>query len=252
MRARLVTIPISHFCEKARWALERADVDYVEERHLQGVHRLAVRRAGGGKTVPVFVSAAGEVVAESSAILRWADARLEPSRQLYPDGEVGIAAAELESAFDRGLGPDGRLWLYQETLPMVKQLARWTFVGLPAWERQVFRFGGPLVDLTIRRILGVDAAAAEAAWARVERTFDDVGERLADGRRYLVGDRFTAADLTFAALSSPILLPARYGLELPPLEAMPAAMVGKVTRMREHPAGRFAERIYAEQRPPLG
>ena len=32
MAARLVTIPISHFCEKARWALDRAGVDYVEQR----------------------------------------------------------------------------------------------------------------------------------------------------------------------------------------------------------------------------
>jgi hypothetical protein len=29
--ARLVTIPISHFCEKARWALDRAGVDDVQQ-----------------------------------------------------------------------------------------------------------------------------------------------------------------------------------------------------------------------------
>jgi len=43
---RLVTIPISHYCEKARWALERAGVPYREERHVQGVHILASRLAG--------------------------------------------------------------------------------------------------------------------------------------------------------------------------------------------------------------
>ena len=36
--------------------------------------------------------------------------------------------------------------------------------------------------------------------------FDSVGERLADGRPYLMGDRFTAADLTFASLSAPARL----------------------------------------------
>ena len=44
---RLVTIPISHYCEKARWALDRAGMPYREERHVQGIHRLAARRAGG-------------------------------------------------------------------------------------------------------------------------------------------------------------------------------------------------------------
>src|SRR5918996_28350 len=56
---RLLTIPISHFCEKARWALDRAGLDYVEERHVQGVHRVVARRAGGGATVPVLVTAHG-------------------------------------------------------------------------------------------------------------------------------------------------------------------------------------------------
>ena len=53
---RLVTIPISHYCEKVRWALERAGIPYREERHVQGIHRIAARRAGGGATVPVLVT----------------------------------------------------------------------------------------------------------------------------------------------------------------------------------------------------
>src|SRR5207245_725283 len=62
--ARLVTIPISHFCEKARWALDRAGVEYVEHPHLQLVHVVAARLAGGGRTVPVLVTDEGEVLGE--------------------------------------------------------------------------------------------------------------------------------------------------------------------------------------------
>src|SRR5690348_3529366 len=50
----LVTIPFSHFCEKARWALDHARVAYREEGHGPGLHRLATRRAGGRHTVPVL------------------------------------------------------------------------------------------------------------------------------------------------------------------------------------------------------
>jgi len=49
---RLITIPISHYCEKARWALERAGLSYREERHVQGVHRLAARVRGAGARCP--------------------------------------------------------------------------------------------------------------------------------------------------------------------------------------------------------
>jgi glutathione S-transferase len=246
--ARLVTIPISHFCEKARWALDRAGVAYVEQPHLQLVHVVAARRAGGGRTVPVFVTDQGEVLAESAAILRWADSRVASDRRLYPDGGAGVEATAVESWLDGGLGPDGRLWMYHETLPVVRQLEPWALVGIPAWERHFFRLGGPVVTGLLRRVLGVEPEAARAALERVDAVFDDIARRLSDGRRFILGDRFTAADLTFAALSAPMLLPSRYGSPLPPVDVMPDALAREVQRLRAHPAGVFADRLYAEER----
>ncbi len=80
---RLITIPISHYCEKARWALTRAGLPYREERHVQGIHRLAARRAGGGVTVPVLVTPEG-AIGESALILQWVDAHTPPERRLLP------------------------------------------------------------------------------------------------------------------------------------------------------------------------
>jgi glutathione S-transferase len=248
MPARLVTIPISHFCEKARWALQRAGTSYVEQPHLQLVHIAAARKAGGGRSVPVFVADDGEVVADSTDILRWADRGLAPDQRLYPAGEVGARTAALEDELDEGLGPDSRLWIYHATLPVIDRLRPWAEVGLPRWERLAFRGSGPLVGIAISRFLGVNDAAAATALQSVDRVFDDVAERLADGRRFLLGDRFTAADLTFGALSAAMLLPGGYGSPLPPPEAMPAAAAHHIRRLRSHPAGVFADRLYREER----
>jgi len=245
---RLITIPISHFCEKARWALDRTGLSYTEEPHLQGIHVGYALRHGRSRTVPVLVCADGTVLTESAAIVRWCDGHLPPERRLYPDGTVGEAAAGFEAGFDGGLGPDGRLWLYHATLPAMDALAPSILAGTPGWERRVFASGQRILDPFIRRYLGVSEANAVAAMGHVTATFDTVAECLSDGRRYLCGDRFTAADLAFAALAAPVLVPHDYGSPLPVLDELPDAMAADIARLRAHPAGAFALRVYADER----
>lgn len=159
-----------------------------------------------------------------------------------------LGRRRLEDELDDGLGPNGRLWLYHETLPVVERLRPWAEAGLPRWEQLAFRASGCLVSIAISRFLGIDDASAAGALQKVDCVFEDVAERLADGRRFLLGDRFTAADLTFAALSAPMLVPAGYGSPLPPLEALPVAAAQQIRRLRGHPAGQFADRLYREER----
>jgi len=53
--------------------------------------------------------------------------------------------------------------------------------------------------------------------------FDHIASLLRDGRPYLCGERFSAADLTFAALSASIIVPPTYGVPLPqPTYSRPA------------------------------
>ena len=248
MRPRLITIPISHFCEKARWALDRGGIAYAEEPHLQFFHIWHARRAGGGRTVPVLVTGEGSL-GDSTAILEWVDARLPQEARLYPDDE-GAQARRIEAWLDEGLGPDGRLWMYHETLPIVREMRRWAVAGVPAGERRAFAAFGWLLEPGIRRYLGVDAAAAASALVAVERVFDEIAAMLEDGRPFLTGERFTAADLTFAALSAAVLVPEGYGSPLPQPGDLPAPMAAQVRRLREHPAGAFAARLYRDERRP--
>ena len=85
---------------------------------------------------------------------------------------------------------------------------------------------------------------------RVRKTFDQIGARLKVGRRYLMGDAFTVADLTFACMSAAVISPPQYGVPLPQLEDFPEESAKVFRAYREHPAGAFAMRIFAEHRFP--
>jgi glutathione S-transferase len=244
---RLVTIPISHYCEKARWALERAGIPYREERHVQGVHRIASRRAGGSGTTPVLVTPEGSL-GESEQILRWVDERLPPERRLFPSDAADLGAVErLSRRFDERLGPHGRRFMYVKLLDHRELTRRYNNQGVPRWEDRALRLGWPLAVRFLTHALDIRPGVEVEDEAVVWEELDFVGELLADGREHLCGERFSAADLTFAALAAPLIVPPVYGVKLPQPDELPPDMAALVERVRDHPAGRYALALF-EQR----
>jgi glutathione S-transferase len=244
---RLVTIPISHYCEKARWALERAGIPYREERHVQGIHRIAAGRAGGGPTVPVLVTPDG-ALGESAEILRWVDERSPPDLRLFPDDPRERAEVErLCSRFDEALGPRGRRLMYIHMLSQRKLTLRFNNQGVPPWEDRALRLTWPVATRWLGRELAIRPGIETEDEAAVWREFDFVAELLADGK-HLCGERFGAADLTFASLSAAVVVPPGYGVELPQPDVLPERTAALVERAREHPAGRYALALFAHHR----
>lgn len=245
---RLVTIPISHYCEKARWALERAAIPYREERHVQGIHRFAARRAGGGVTVPVLVTPDG-VLPDSAEILAWVDERTPAEHRLFPaDPQERGEVERLCRRLDDELGPKGRRLMYVHMLAHRKLMLRFNNEGVPRWEDRAIRVGWPIVVRFARKVLGIRAGVEIEDEAAVWRELDFVAGLLSDGRPYLCGPRFGAADLTFAALSAAVVVPPVYGVPLPQPDVLPPDTAAFVERVRAHPAGDYALALFAKHR----
>ena len=66
--------------------------------------------------------------------------------------------------------------------------------------------------------------------------------------RYLCGERFTAADLTFACLAAPVIVPPEYGVRLPQLDELPEDVAATSRAFREHPAGAYALALFRTHR----
>ncbi|HPH68633.1 MAG TPA: glutathione S-transferase family protein [Kofleriaceae bacterium] len=246
MAIEFVTIPFSHYCEKARWALDRVGVTYIEHGHLPIFSRLATKRMGAGNTVPAVV-ADGKIVADSTAIVAWADAR-RPGALLPTDANERAAALALEDTFDEQLGPATRRWAYYYLLPNKAVMRNVTANGVPTWQARTFRMFRPLAAGAIKRGLKIDTAGAERSRQKIETVFAQVNALLADGRRFLVGTSFSVADLAFASLAAPILVPPqqKFGMAGPQIYAGEARAA--VEAWRATPAGQFALRMFATER----
>jgi glutathione S-transferase len=243
--ARLITIPFSHFCEKARWALESCDIPYEEEGHLPAFHYLATLRARAKRSVPALIDGK-TVVPDSTEIIAWADARRPGT--LLPERDTDRAdALSIEDDLDRQLGPATRRWMYFQVIDR-KDLDHVLLHGVPRWQKTALKVSRPAAIAYLKRSLKIDAAGAERSRAKIDESFAAVGALLGDGRRYLVGDRFTVADLTFAALAAPVLLPPQYGAPMPPIDIFAPAIREQIETWRRSPPGQFALRIYDEHR----
>ncbi len=244
----LITIPISHYCEKARWALDRADIAYREKAHLQVIHWIPVAWAGGRKTAPVLVWG-DRVFADSAEIIEEASGQASPDRGLFPeDPDAAAEVRALQRDFDEVLGPEGRRWMYFSIRGRRDIAIAYACTGVPAWQRRGLPIAYPLVSRIIDRYLDITPASAERSEAEVRTVFDSVAKRLGDGRPYLCGERFSAADLTFASLSASLLMPPEYGVPLPQPDELPPPMAAKVNELRAHPAGEFALKMFREER----
>jgi glutathione S-transferase len=244
--AILITIPLSHYCEKARWALDRVALPFREEPHAPLLHRIATKRNDGG-SVPVLVHASGRFI-DSTDILVHADA-VCGGNLLYPrDAELRREVDALEEQFDTQLGPHTRRWAYEHLLPNTKLLRSLWSREAPWLEARALPVITPLARRLIRAAYNISPESAQRSLERVRDAFREVDRRLSDGRRYLTGERFTAADLTFAALAAPVLFPVGCRAVLPALEAVPGPMREEVLRFRETDAGQFALRLFLQER----
>ncbi|MEO8741125.1 MAG: glutathione S-transferase C-terminal domain-containing protein [Casimicrobiaceae bacterium] len=168
------------------------------------------------------------------------------SDRLYPRDPAQRRAVEaLEEQFDGELGPPTRRWAYAQLLHEKGILRRMMSRGVPRAEASLLPVIMPMVIPAIRNGLRITAESAQRSMQRVYAIFREVDERLDDRRRFLVGERFTAADLNFASLAAPVLLSDGCRAAQPELDEVPATMREAVLHLRDAGAGQFALRLFS-------
>jgi len=233
-------IPLSHFSEKARRALDYKRIAY-RRKVLGADYLIRAWRATGHGTLPILFLD-GRAIGDSTHIIAKLEERY-PEPPLYPR-DVGARqhALALEDYLDEQLGPalrativtplfrhDPDVALHVLTTGMPEKAYR-TLRPLLRIFPAYYRFRHKISDSNLE----TDRSTVNAALNRIEQ------ER--QGRSYLVGGAFTVADLTAAALLGAILQPPE--IQYPLRVDLPAYLQDYRATLLQHPAAHWAAGIY--------
>ncbi len=194
----LLQFSTSHYCRKARLGLGYKQVKYKTENLTPGWHIRRVRPLTGLNTLPVLlpeIDGQPHAIADSTEILKFLET-YQPQPSLFlPDYEQQTEAWMLEDWLDESIGTATRFVYYQFRALEGKQID-------PSLVSQ-------MVISVVRQQYGINQASVELAKNRLVMAFSELSIRW-QKNDYLVGNQLTVADISAAALLSPLALIPEY------------------------------------------
>jgi glutathione S-transferase len=237
--------PISHYNEKVRWALDYKRIPHRRE-VLSASYLPRAWWATGAAHLPVLHLEDG-AVGDSTAIIAALEEKW-PEPPLYPrDPDLRARALEIEDWFDEEVGHPVRTVLVGPLMTEggAERTAEVMARGMSGGARAAFRLLHPVFYRFYFWRHGVHDESRSQAPGIVVSGFDRIAkEKGAAG--YLVGDSFTVADLSAAALLAPIARPK--GTIWAEIDGMPEAVERFMEKLSDHPGVAWVHEIYRRHR----
>jgi len=210
---------------------------------MQAPRALMLR--GGTSTLPV-IDIDGKRIGDSTKIIEELERRW-PDPPLYPaDAAERQRALEIEDFFDEHCAHELRRVMFDPLLEEPELMAEATGADQRRGGNALKVFY-PVVNRAVRHKYSVNPERAAEGRATVEAAMDRIESELGPSG-YLVGDSFTVADLTAAAIMSPLVRPP----EFPYHQIDPARDPEDLKRWRdtltERPAFKYVLDMYSRHR----
>ena len=209
----LYQFPISHYCEKARWALEYKNLEYKKENLLPGLHIKKAKQLANKTSLPILVHN-GNVIHESKNIITYLDQTFSDNKLTPEDKKLKQAALQWEEFVDKEIGPDVRSLCYHTLLDHPEITIPFFTVGGPWYGNLVMKFTYPKMSLQMRNFMQLNEKTVAQINQRLTIAIDKLYSHI-NTKEFFVGDTFTRADLAAASLLAPLCRPYKYGLAWP-------------------------------------
>lgn len=238
---------ISHYCEKARWALDYLGINYDLRYVAPGEHRQIAQQLGAPASSVPYLDLGDRVIQGSADIISWAESTpCVNGVRLTPDVDIETAA-DIEKRADDIAGVHVRRFYYSEAMVEHPATVRPIFMRhMPLLKKFLIYLGWSKIRKIMISRMDLGTAQGNESQSIIEVELDWIDAMLVDGRSYLVGERFSRADLGVASLLSPLILPEEHptysNVTHPPRLAV------TVSGWRSRPSLCWARDIYAKHR----
>ena len=209
----LYQFPISHYCEKVRWALDYKGLDYRVVNLLPGGHIKIIKSIAPKTEVPVLQHSEN-IVQGSGEIISYLDQAFPDKPLTPPDSAQKQQALDWELFVDENIGPHTRVYFYYYLLDRPDIVIPFLTHGQPWHKRWIFRLIYPKVRDKMREFMHINERTADISLKKLKRAIDKLSTHL-ETKQFLVSDQFTRADLAAASLLAPFRTPDKYGLNWP-------------------------------------
>lgn len=248
----LVCSNVSGHGEIARWVLDLNQILYVEKVHPPIISEQKIKALIGNSNEegsPVFIQT-DRLIYTAESIIRDFDATLPEEKRLFSvDLEQQDKVYDLYKLFTTTLDMAVQRYRYSELFRSKKNALTLLKKNVSFSDRFKYGLGYGGYKNKISKELKIRNQDSVVFLVEIKKIFNQVNEMLSDGRRYLVGDRFSAADLAFTAISSPVILPVEYGGAQTKFNEISEELRQEILDLRATPAGQYVLRMYQEERP---
>lgn len=248
----LYAFGISHYCEKARWALDYLGISYQLKLVAPGYHLRVAKKLGAKMSSVPILTVGEQIIQGSTAIIEWAESQ-SSDKSLFPAASTAASGADSEERLtivkrlDDRIGVHIRRYYYSEAL--IEQPAEVLpifLAGLPLRQKLLLHLAWPKVRKIMISRMDLGKEQGQESREIMASELDWLDGLLQAKAEHIGGDELSVADITAASLLAPLVTPAQHptykDLVLPP------RLNEEIQAWLQRPSIALTRRLYEEYR----
>ena len=242
---------VSGSSEIARWVLDINQILHIEKRHAPRLYIKKVNKLTGNDGLgndPVLIHT-DSLIYTAESIIQYYDQKNAPENRLFPaNPDERSKVMGWYKLFTDDLEDLVWQYVYSQLFNAPKDALKLFKDGVPFIEKLKYDLGYSSLKRALIDQWDIRDKPSVAFLIEIRKIFKKVDERLNDGRKYLVGDKISAADIAFASIAAPLILPQEFGGSITCINEIPEELRLEIIKFRATKAGQYVMGLYQEDR----